>query len=320
MRSSDEETRALRRRCRTHYLDGSVTGLRGTCRKRERLVKINGIDDPEPAEVLLRLDVWAVGCDGRQLGVLRLNRGEQSPVFATMVLRQCDAKSTAVEQQICCDRGRRVIRFEGFLNKAKCFAQAVVHFSQFIAPGEKPGRVALSHANTKEAMLSSCSCWFGASMPDTVCHRHATLHPFWNFCAADAGVFSRTGVGFQRNTSRLPDRSRAPGRHGYAGRISTKEHPMSFQAYLDAIENKTGKTPRQLVDEAKSRGYDSNDVKAGEILQWLKDDYDLGRGHGMALVHVIKKGPTIDSKHVGSGGTHNDDSDTLWLDGQATKP
>lgn len=95
---------------------------------------------------------------------------------------------------------------------------------------------------------------------------------------------------------------------------------MSFQAYLDAIENKTGKTPRQLVDEAKSRGYDSNDVKAGEILQWLKADYDLGRGHGMALVHVIKKGPTIDSKHVGSGGTHNDDSDTLWLDGQATKP
>jgi hypothetical protein len=46
----------------------------------------------------------------------------------------------------------------------------------------------------------------------------------------------------------------------------------------------------------------------------------LGRGHGMALVHVIKKGPAIDSKHVGSGGPHSDESETLWLDGQASKP
>jgi hypothetical protein len=30
---------------------------------------------------------------------------------------------------------------------------------------------------------------------------------------------------------------------------------MSFQAYLDAIEDKTGKTPRQLVDEARERGW-----------------------------------------------------------------
>ena len=95
---------------------------------------------------------------------------------------------------------------------------------------------------------------------------------------------------------------------------------MSFQAYLDAIEGKTGMTPRQLLDIAKARGYDADDVTAGEILEWLKDDYGLGRGHGMALVHVIKKGPAIDSKHVGSAGTHRDASDTLWLDGKATKP
>ena len=30
---------------------------------------------------------------------------------------------------------------------------------------------------------------------------------------------------------------------------------MSFQAYLDAVERKTGKTPQQLVDEAHARGY-----------------------------------------------------------------
>ena len=95
---------------------------------------------------------------------------------------------------------------------------------------------------------------------------------------------------------------------------------MSFQAYLDAIEDKTGLTPRELVDIARSRGYDSPEVKAGVILEWLKEDYDLGRGHGMALVHVIKNGPKIDSKHVGSSGSHRDDSDTLWLDGKASKP
>ena len=95
---------------------------------------------------------------------------------------------------------------------------------------------------------------------------------------------------------------------------------MSFQAYLDTIEDKTGLTPRQLVEIAEKRGLAGDDVKAGEILKWLKADYGLGRGHGMALVHVIKKGDRIDAKHVGTTGVHRDDSDTLWLDGKASKP
>ncbi len=95
---------------------------------------------------------------------------------------------------------------------------------------------------------------------------------------------------------------------------------MSFQAYLDTIEKKTGKTPRQLLDEAKARGFDGPGTVAGDVIAWLAEDYDLGRGHAMALVHVIKNGPRIDSKHVGSGGTHNDESDVLWLDGIASKP
>lgn len=94
---------------------------------------------------------------------------------------------------------------------------------------------------------------------------------------------------------------------------------MSFQAYLDAAEAKTGKTPRELVDEAHDRGFDAS-TKAGEILEWLKTDYELGRGHGMALVHVIKNGPTISEKHVGTDGVHRDESTELWLDGAATKP
>jgi hypothetical protein len=95
---------------------------------------------------------------------------------------------------------------------------------------------------------------------------------------------------------------------------------MSFQAYLDNIEDKTGLTPRQFMELAHEKGYDQPGVKSGVIVDWLKADYGLGRGHAMALVHVIKNGPQIDSKHVGSTGTHRDESDTLWLDGKATKP
>ncbi|WP_104103092.1 DUF4287 domain-containing protein [Arthrobacter sp. 08Y14] len=95
---------------------------------------------------------------------------------------------------------------------------------------------------------------------------------------------------------------------------------MSFQAYLDAVEDKTGLTPRQLLHLAKDKGLDAPEVKAGEILEWLKTDYGLGRGHGMAVVHIIKKGPDIDAKHVGTTGSHRDDSDALWLDGKDNKP
>jgi hypothetical protein len=34
---------------------------------------------------------------------------------------------------------------------------------------------------------------------------------------------------------------------------------------------------------------------------------------------VIKKGPQISDKHVGSGGTHADESDLLRLDGLARR-
>lgn len=94
---------------------------------------------------------------------------------------------------------------------------------------------------------------------------------------------------------------------------------MSFQAYLDAVEDKTGLTPRQLVAQATERGFGPG-TKAAPILEWLKEDYDLGRGHGMAIVHVVTKGPQISTKHVGTAGTHRDESDTLWLDGKASKP
>jgi|SRR5437868_888395 len=95
---------------------------------------------------------------------------------------------------------------------------------------------------------------------------------------------------------------------------------MSFQAYLDTIEDKTGLTPREFITLAQERGFDEPSTKAGIIVEWLKLDYGLGRGHAMALVHVIKKGAKIDAKHVGTTGSHSDESDTLWLDGKGNRP
>ena len=51
-------------------------------------------------------------------------------------------------------------------------------------------------------------------------------------------------------------------------------------------------------------------------MQWLKDDFDLGRAHAMALVYIIRNGAIIGDKHVKSGGAHNDSSNTLKLDGK----
>ena len=68
---------------------------------------------------------------------------------------------------------------------------------------------------------------------------------------------------------------------------------MSFQAYLDNIQTKTGKSPADFKKLADSKGFTTKGklkagVKAGEIVQWLKDDFELGHGHAMALVALFK--------------------------------
>lgn len=93
---------------------------------------------------------------------------------------------------------------------------------------------------------------------------------------------------------------------------------MSFQAYLDNAEARTGRTPQELVDLAHARGFGA-ETPAKEILAWLAADFGLGRGHGMALAHVIRNGPTIPGTHVGTTGTHRDESTVLRLDGVAAR-
>ena len=62
---------------------------------------------------------------------------------------------------------------------------------------------------------------------------------------------------------------------------------MSFQAYLDNIEAKTGKTPEDFHKAARAAGL-LPDATATQIVSWLARDYGLGRGHAMAIFAVFK--------------------------------
>jgi hypothetical protein len=68
---------------------------------------------------------------------------------------------------------------------------------------------------------------------------------------------------------------------------------MSFQAYIDNIRKKTGKSPEDFKKLAEKKGFLQKGklqegVKAGEIIAWLKEDFDLGHGHAMAIYAVFK--------------------------------
>jgi hypothetical protein len=68
---------------------------------------------------------------------------------------------------------------------------------------------------------------------------------------------------------------------------------MSFQAYLDNVETKTGKSAEALKTLAIGKGLaDANGlapgIKPGAVIDWLKGDFDLGHGHAMSIVAFIK--------------------------------
>ncbi|MFC6999757.1 DUF4287 domain-containing protein [Rufibacter roseus] len=68
---------------------------------------------------------------------------------------------------------------------------------------------------------------------------------------------------------------------------------MSFQAYIDNIEAKTGKTPADFKKLAEAKGFllEGNlnpATKATEITNWLKEDFGLGHGHAMAIYATFK--------------------------------
>jgi hypothetical protein len=68
---------------------------------------------------------------------------------------------------------------------------------------------------------------------------------------------------------------------------------MSFQAYMDNVEAKTGKSPADLKALAIGKGLADDKglapgIKAGAVIDWLKADFGLGHGHAMGLVAYLK--------------------------------
>jgi hypothetical protein len=71
------------------------------------------------------------------------------------------------------------------------------------------------------------------------------------------------------------------------------EDMVTFKAYIDNIHAKTGKSPEDFRRLAEQRGFLESGaikkgVKAGQIVDWLKADFDLGRGHAMAVYSLLK--------------------------------
>lgn len=68
---------------------------------------------------------------------------------------------------------------------------------------------------------------------------------------------------------------------------------MTFQAYLDSIRARTGKTPAEFRAWGHDRGFGDGNrlapgVKVGTIVAALKDEFALGHGHAMAIVALLK--------------------------------
>ena len=68
---------------------------------------------------------------------------------------------------------------------------------------------------------------------------------------------------------------------------------MTFQAYLNNIQAKTGLSAddfRALAEkkELAESGVLRPGIKAGQVVAWLKEDFDLGHGHAMAIYAVLR--------------------------------
>lgn len=72
---------------------------------------------------------------------------------------------------------------------------------------------------------------------------------------------------------------------------------MSFEAYIANIKAKTGKSPEDFKKLAEKKGFLKKGelvktVKATEVTNWLKEEFELGHGHAMAI-YAIFKGKTV---------------------------
>lgn len=62
---------------------------------------------------------------------------------------------------------------------------------------------------------------------------------------------------------------------------------------INTIKSKTGKDPDDFRKMAEEKGFSENGqlkpgIKAGEIVDWIKNEFGLGHGHAMAIYALLK--------------------------------
>lgn len=79
---------------------------------------------------------------------------------------------------------------------------------------------------------------------------------------------------------------------------------MTFKAYLENIQAKTGKSPEEFLELAKKKGFVKNGkivAKYAELLGWLKSDMGLGHGHANTMIlyfRIQTKDPMLTGKKL----------------------
>lgn len=71
---------------------------------------------------------------------------------------------------------------------------------------------------------------------------------------------------------------------------------MSFQAYIDNIKTKTGKSPKDFMMLMQKKGIFTPDMKASVLVSFLAKEFKLGHGHSMAIWAVFKDEGWVDKK------------------------
>ena len=59
---------------------------------------------------------------------------------------------------------------------------------------------------------------------------------------------------------------------------------MTYKAYIDNIQAKTGHGPEYYLGESQKLGLTTH----AELLKWLKSDCGLGHGHANAMILYIR--------------------------------
>jgi len=64
---------------------------------------------------------------------------------------------------------------------------------------------------------------------------------------------------------------------------------MSFEAYITNIRARTGKEPRDFLEQAIREGVLHPQTRTMEFVAWLKTSSGLGHGHAMAVWESFRR-------------------------------